>query len=136
MTEAYIEGFRKAAELIGVDPEALARGQVKRAGMQKRAFTLAELLIVAGLLGGGVAGIRAARGGSEVLNTRKGVGYGAGIGGGLGTLLGATGGAIHGKTVPGRIMGALQGAVRGGSGGAMTGAGIGYVAAPKRTNAG
>ena len=57
--KAYIDGFCKTAEAYGVDPEAL----LKVASMNKKAFTLVELLTVLGLTGalgyGGYKGVTA-----------------------------------------------------------------------------
>lgn len=55
---SYAAGICKAAEVAGIDPRVITRNTMAKTAMEKRAFTLVELLTVAGLLGGGMYGTK------------------------------------------------------------------------------
>lgn len=123
----------KTAQRHGVDQDAL----LKRAGIEKRAYTLAEALASLGLLGtfgtGVFAGARALRGGADNLDTAKGVRTGAGVGAGIGAATLGLRSALRGHgSVKQRMLNALANGVAGTLVGSAAGAYAGGIAAPRK----
>ena len=132
-TDAYIAGFCKAAEIVGVDPVALYK---KAATMQKRAFTLAELGVATALLGGmGYGGYKTVQRAANNPAARTRGAAGAGIGAGVG----AVGASIpflaamlsRGKVKPGLLKRMGAGTAIAGTAGGLTGGTAGIWSAPQ-----